>query len=684
MKKKFIVAVLVIALCVGILSACTPRNIERADIFEYEPYSEEAFRTEMAKSGENKISFAVSGDLIYDTIVYPDNLDEITVTDGKYDKKDRFKVELRNSVTFLADTLKKMTGDNNISVIPESEYSGEKAIILTVGNVDGLGVDGDYSLNIGEESVTIKANNEQGVSSGIYDFLETKLGCMFVSNDYDYIPSLNTICLDKESKKVSPSIKWREIYSYYTEKNGEAAEEIDYLGWHSKLRLNGAASDNWYHWCHTSFTYIPPEKYFDEHPEYFSYYLGKRTYKQGPVSGQLCWTNEDVYKIISEQIFKEMAENPDIHIWDISQMDTWISRGIGCTCDKCKAIDDKEGSQMGSLLTFVNRLADECKVKFPDNYISTLAYNYTVEPPKNLKPRDNVIIKLCLMPGDVASSYAEPTSKAAKDANKVVEEWGKIAKHIVIWDYNIDFHNYLMPYPILRHLDANNEFYIDNNVYGIFHQMGRDKGGDMDELNSYIFARLMWDENVDVKAIINKYLTVYYGDAAPYIAKYMSDLDYNAQKANKDMYIYSTVESHVTDYLSPKNINSYLDTLDKALESVKGNEALTKRVNRVRLSVLFAKAEQFDFDMNGRRDALEEFMTIAKENDVTSLIEGESNGDEIANFYNRNNGEIIAIPFILTGIILGSILVVALIIIVPFMIKRRILKRQMLKKLNYR
>lgn len=42
-----------------------------------------------------------------------------------------------------------------------------------------------------------------------------------------------------------------------------------------------------------------------------------------------------------------MRANPDTHIWSISQMDTWINRGVGCECDECKAIDERESSQKG-------------------------------------------------------------------------------------------------------------------------------------------------------------------------------------------------------------------------------------------------------------------------------------------------------------------------------------------------
>lgn len=621
----------------------------------FSPYDEKAFLNELSSEGEKKVCISDNGNLLFNYIVYPDEL----FSGGT----DRYIQELESAVEFLSTALETMTGGET-ELVSRSQYDekGGKAFILETDETLDVG-NGGYSLNVSQQSIEIKAKDFSSLSGGIYAFLEDKLGCMFVSPEYDYIPKSNTVWVDDCQIKHTPSIEWRYVYSYEADirKNEDGSE--NYGGWNSKLRLNGAGSNDWYAWVHTSFTYVSPDEYFAEHPEYFSLYRGKRTYKQGPVSGQLCWTNEDVYNIISQKVLQQMRENPDIHIWDVSQMDTWESRGVGCACDKCKEIDEREGSQMGSLLTFINRLADDVAKEFPDNYISTLAYNYTQDPPKNIKPRDNVIIKLCLMPGDCASSYANPNSSDSEKAKKLVSDWGKVAKHIVIWDYNIDFHNYLMPYPILDRLKENNDFYIENNVYGIFHQMSADKGGDFSELSSYIFARLMWDKNTDVQEVFNKYLTVYYGNAAPYIAQYYGELDENVVSSGNGLYIYAKPWQYSTSYLSTKNIDKYLEIFENAKQAA-DDETIIKRVEKAQTGALFSKAYQFSTDMKGRKNALDEFMRICKENNITSLIEGEQNGDELQNFYNTKTREIKATPFIIAGICLVLIALVSFVVAV--------------------
>lgn len=646
-----IAAVLSVAVLCGVLAGCTTGG-DPADNLgtNFTPYDEELFVAQMAEKGENKTAFAVNGVCLYPEIVYPGRL---------FEENGRGALEFKGAMEYLRDALTDITG-TQMALTESASYTGGKAIVFTLDESLSLSRDG-YLLEISDDKIAFTATTAEALASAAYAFLEEELGCMFAASDYDYIPPLEDIYLEKQSRTVEPSVEWRYVYNYESfipvSEDGDRTEYGSAR--YSKLRLNGTGNNDWYRWVHTAFTYISPEEYYDEHPEYFSLCNGRRVYEQGPVSGQLCWSNEDVYRIIYEKVTAEMRANPDTHIWSISQMDTWINRGVGCECDECKAIDEREGSQMGSLLTFINRLAEDIEKEFPDNYIATLAYNYTAEPPANLRPRDNVIIQLCLMPGDSASSYADPKSGAAQDAHDLVAAWGKVAKHVVIWDYNIDFHNYMMPYPILDYLEENNDFYIENNVYGMFHQMDADKGGDFAELNSYIFAQLMWNKDIDVQATFNKFLTVYYGAAAPYIAEYYGLLSSNVEKSGVELYLYASPLRYSTSYLSPAALDDYLEIFEKAERAVEGDETLLNRVHMAEKSVLFAKAAQFSPDMGGRRDALEKFMDICEANGITSLMEGEGNGDEMANFYNAKKAEITAMPAIIIAMILGAALFAA-------------------------
>lgn len=681
--RKVITIIIVSILCLSSVIAlvgCSPSKPKEPTSFQAN-YDKAKWQESISAIKQNNVKFAENGVSDY-TIVYPDELDlPFEELDGKkMEISENARLTLKNAVGFLKDALGKIVGDT-FEVSAKSAFLGGNSLEIVINSEDTRLQNDGYGLTIDSGKILIIGANFGGAQNGIYDFLEKYLGCMFVAVDYDYMPSLPTINFDELETFHNPDMLWRMVYANESKKQGE--NTLGEPQRYSKLKLNGGGMEDWGKWVHTFFTYVPPEEFFETHPEYFGEYNGVRKYEVGPVAGQLCLTNDDVYKIVTDRLFAMMEENPNVRYWDVSQMDTWINKGTGCTCKNCKALDDAEGSPMGSLLTFINRIADECADKFPNNFISTLAYNYSATPPKTLKPKDNVIIKLCFMPGDVTSDLDEPRSKEAKRSKEILEQWSKISKHVLIWDYNVNFHQYLMPYPIYGAMQATNDFYLDNNVYGVFHQMDNDKGGYSAELSSYVFAQIMWDRTLKVEDIVNKYLSVYYGDAAGAMAEYYSSMEENVYKANRALYLYSPVFMNTQDYLSIGNVNKYLKMFDKAEQAAAGDEALIARIKKAKVGVLYVKAQEVSLDKKARLAALEEFKQICDANGIDSLYEGNPKKDnEVQTFYNKQLSVINAIPWIIVAIVVGVLLIIAGIIMLVYVINKKSKKRASRDKNN--
>ena len=90
-----------------------------------------------------------------------------------------------------------------------------------------------------------------------------------------------------------------------------------------------------------------------------------------------------------------MKEHPDSKVVPISQNDSYVIESY-CTCENCKQINREERSYSGTLIWFVNRVAEELKDEFPDVIFETLAYQFSALPPRNLKPAENVIVRYCI------------------------------------------------------------------------------------------------------------------------------------------------------------------------------------------------------------------------------------------------------------------------------------------------
>ncbi len=105
---------------------------------------------------------------------------------------------------------------------------------------------------------------------------------------------------------------------------------------------------------------------------------------------------------------------------------------------------------------------------FPDKIISTLAYQYTRSAPKNVKPLPNVNIMLC----SIECNRSMPIAKDPSSASfvKDIKDWTKLTGNILIWDYVVQFRNYISPFPNLRVLQPNLEFFADNGCRLMFQQ----------------------------------------------------------------------------------------------------------------------------------------------------------------------------------------------------------------------
>jgi len=115
------------------------------------------------------------------------------------------------------------------------------------------------------------------------------------------------------------------------------------------------------------------------------------------------------------------------------------------------AVDLAEGSHAGTMLRFVNSIADAVKeAGFTDVKIDTFAYQYTRTAPKITVPRENVIVRLCTIEDCYAHSFADEECVLNSLLTKNFDSWAAICDNIYAWDYTTDYCNYLGPFPDLE------------------------------------------------------------------------------------------------------------------------------------------------------------------------------------------------------------------------------------------
>lgn len=429
----------------------------------------------------------------------------------------------------------------------------------------GLGRDG-FVIQTSGPSLLLYGGSGKGTLYAVYGFLEDHLACRMYAPDAIKLPEEKNIVVGKIHDKQVPYFTWRETLHYFPNKSRE------YADWH-KLHNRKDSRRDWGMWVHTFDDLVPAEKYFKSHPEYFGELNGIRMQ-----DGQLCLSNSEVLRMTVENLRKMMEQKPDARYWSVSQNDNYNF----CTCEECQKLDEKYGSHAGSVLNFVNQVAAE----FPDKVISTLAYQYSRQAPVGLEPADNVNIMFCSIECNRSRPLATDPGEAG--FRKDIEDWGKLTDNILVWDYVVQFRNYLDPFPNLHVLQPNLQFFRDNNCRLMFQQGSGGSITEFHELRTYLIAKLLWNPDVDIKAVRRDFLQGYYGAAGTYIDDYIELMHKALVRSGKKLDIYGYPYDAVDSYLTPQLLKKYAELFDRAEEAVLGDPVLLKRVKRARLPVEFA------------------------------------------------------------------------------------------------
>ncbi len=494
--------------------------------------------------------------------------------------------------------LKSITGVS-IPVKDDTTPATDKEIIVGKTNREGtgytvnrndLGTDG-FCIQYYKEKLIIAGGELRGTLYGVYDYLES-LGCRFFAKGVETVPSKSFIKLTKAEPTVKkPAFEYRDLFwtcSYDSELS-------------AKLRLNGSlisgvtgrrlpeslGSGIEYagpHFVHTFEKIISEDNYFATHPEYFSEINGKRTGKY--LYSQLCLTNEDVLRITIDTVKQWLRENPKAKIVSVSQNDSFIHDSY-CTCSKCSAIDTAEGSHAGTLIRFVNAVADAIKDEFPDVAIDTLAYSYSINPPKITKPRDNVIVRVCT---GGCSAHGIDACENNNNIESVIKEWSSICKRIYIWDYTTNYDQFLSPFPNLYSLQANAKFFYENNVKGVFEQGNYQQGenGEFGELRCYLLSKILWDPYTNIEVHMKEFYDAYYGSGGKYVKEYFDTIHSMVKSSGTHFNIRTDARELFSGLISNSDIDHFDDLWEKALNET-GSIAAKQRVRRSGLQYRYYK-----------------------------------------------------------------------------------------------
>lgn len=481
----------------------------------------------------------------------------------------------------LQSFLKEVTG----AELPIDETGTAPSPRILVGARSAKLADPQFAVgNLGDEGLIIRTVGKDLILAGgeprgtlyaVYTFLEDEVGCRWWAPGASTIPRQPNLAFAKLDKSYVPPLEYREPF-WETAFDGDWALRNKANGIHMQLTPEMGGKHVVAAFVHTSYPLLPPAKYFADHPEWYSEIDGQRKHE----GGQLCLTNEEMRHEFVNNLKALLRKHPHATQASVSQND-WNGN---CTCDKCRAVDQEEGSPAGSILRFVNAVAADIEEEFPKVAVSTLAYTYSEAPPKITRPRDNVIIWLCTM----HCSYNLPLETHARNerfAQNLIA-WSKIANRLYIWDYVTNFRHYLFVHPNLRVLGPNVRFFVDHNVTGIFEQGAYSTlGAEMMELRAWVLAKLLWDPTLDDRKLIEEFTHGYFGAAGPHVMAYIDTIHDVMQAGQQPLGCYEEPDRR---FMNIETLAAAWAHLKQAEAAVASEPVIRQRVLDAQMPMMYA------------------------------------------------------------------------------------------------
>ncbi|MDR2756954.1 MAG: DUF4838 domain-containing protein [Planctomycetaceae bacterium] len=541
----------------------------------------------------------------------------------------------------LKQHLDTVTGAD-FSIVTESEVDSVKPQIV-VGNskrvkellpeinVAKISYDGIVIKSIGKNLVLL-GHPQRGTLYAVNTLLEDVVGVRWWTSTESFIPKKTTLEIPAQNIEYAPKLIYREAF-YRDAFDGVFATRMKCNGNMVRTTPEYGGHHLFQYFVHSFFPLIPPNKYFAEHPDWYSEIKGQRKHDHA----QLCLTNDAMREELTKNAIESLRKNPDAKFISISQND-WYGY---CECKNCTAIADEEGSQAGVLIRFVNKVAEAIEKEFPDVWVETLAYQYTRKPPKLVKPRKNVVIRLCT----IECSFVQPlgAGEQNKSLREDIEGWSKIADNLFVWDYITNFSAYMLPHPNLRVLAPNIRFFTDHHTIGLFEQGDAHcTAGDFVRMRNWVISHLLWNPALDDKKLFDEFLNGYYGtDVALILKEYWNLLLDSVENSGVYLGIY---RNSTNDWLDFETLNKAVTLMNRAIETTK-NETIKNRLRREKIPVDLVVLKEYHAlrrkakltgtlftELSNPQDAVNDFFARCKEFGVTYHKEPWSAADKFELF----------------------------------------------------
>ena len=424
----------------------------------------------------------------------------------------------------------------------------------------------------------INRYGETGTLYAVYHCLERFAGVRWYMPGElgEVVPKQSTFTVpeDLDITRV-PDFEYRFLYDC------DFPADPDSVRWCRRAGYGGPFPVNINH----SFTLLRPLK--DEAPECFALINGQRDFNITCAgAGSLCLSEprtKDEFVRLAREFFDR---KPAQFIFPVMPNDGYTR---ACECSRCVPQIQSERGRTGKFSNyvwhFVNDVAVEVYKTHPDKFIGCCAYSTYREAPDQL-PRlsPNVVVMLC----KTRRLYVDPERE--REINATIDAWQVKLKpgSMYVWEY----YCWPMTAPYLRnvpivfpHIIARDLNYLRGRTRGEFIEAETWKRGEvrkqhfpgLTHINNYTNAKLLWDADTDVDALLTEYYAAFYGPAR----KEMQAFWALAEELWSQTGSYGAMELYEHVY-TEQNVDHLFSLLDQAAARTAAASIERQRIDLVR------------------------------------------------------------------------------------------------------
>lgn len=393
----------------------------------------------------------------------------------------------------------------------------------------------------------LAGNGPRGTSFAVYSFLEKAVGIRWLwpGELGEIVPRAKSLQVQPLSLEQQPAFTLRRVGNFNDSGTREPKQSLDpwaayqhKLGivydeealaqtrlWALRNRFGGPAT----HGGHAFGAMVPPSKHGPAHPEYFALVNGKRLWDNydGKHGAQLCTSNPDVVRLVTEYCIRTFDEHPEYEMISISPNDG----GGFCECERCRSLDtgsyetqnlDPEAGGgrtrviTDRIMTFANQVTEGVVRRHPGKKLSILAYGAYRQPPARVRIHPSLNIQYHLR----ANMHWDP--EAARKEFEAIAGWAKAATNLGVTEFLIQGALADMPRLFPEPMAVSIRRIQESNYQHYGTQAG--EGFATNGLNYYVLGKLLWDPSLDHREVIRDYVEKGFGKAAPAMMRYYAGL----------------------------------------------------------------------------------------------------------------------------------------------------------------